>query len=126
MSHQVLFCSAKASFSDAVTQDAVICTASCCGSGPQRVHPKSFHCPRLNFRAVFMFSRPMDMIAVLSQYHYYIFEFQYVYVWMSVGCHVVCIALCLATDSHGESFAFHIICSMYFSQTQVNFFPLSI
>ena len=35
-----------------------------------------FHCSRLTIRAAFIFYRPMYMVAVLSQYHFYIFEFQ--------------------------------------------------
>ena len=122
MSHQVFICSARASSSEVVTQDAGICTASCCGSRQQRAHPSLvFTAQGSPLVQLFLFW-PMYIEAVLSQNHFYIFEFQsffaknrqegvgifevlvvvdlcsFVYVWISVDCHVVCVALCLATE----------------------------
>ena len=105
----------------------------------------SFPCPRLIIRAAFIFFWPMYLVAVLSQYLFYIFEFQSFFAknrQLKIGlfalkicsiidvicrslfrllcldeCHVVCIVLRLASNSHCSMFAFHVIRPMYPSET---------
>ena len=48
-----------------------------------------------------------------------------VFDWMSV-CHEVRVSVSLATKAPDESFALHVVCPIYSSQTQDNIFTVSI